>query len=170
MSSNSDAIRANIKQLMDQYGVNYAPTPDFSKVDPNAMQKIIGMNALKEKQDQLDLQLKLANQLQSKEQRGANAEGTSVPTGSLYIPPNPMNTALDMYSHLQGIMDSFSGKKDQAALNAKLQDALDSWQSFLQGDPQGQGLANYKFGGPDAASTLGGPASIASNEGDENQW
>jgi hypothetical protein len=127
------------------------------------------MNLSKDEQEQLDLQLKLANQLQQADTRGDAHSGTQVPTGSVYIPPNPLATATQMHSHLQGILDAASGKEQQSALNKKMQDALDSWQSVLQGTDQN--LANYDFS-PDksgAASTLGSPNREPIDE-DTSEW
>jgi hypothetical protein len=133
VSSNADQVRQNIQQLMQQYGVNYAPSPNFASVDPTVMKQIIGMNATKSEQDQLELQLKLAAAMQDSNQKGSTYEGASVPKDSVYIPPNPLAAGMQMYSHLRGIMDSASAKDQQTALNKKLSDALDSWSSVLQG-------------------------------------
>jgi hypothetical protein len=168
MSADSDQmsqrIQQTIQQLMQQYGVNYAgQMPNFSKVPAPDMSKVIGMNLTKDQQDQLDLQLKLANQLQQGEQRGTTFNGTTVPQGATLIPANPLAVGVQMYTHLKGIMDSASLKDQQTSLFKKQSDALDAWQNILQGTDQQ--LANYNFSPQDNAS----PASTSDDE-DTSQW
>jgi hypothetical protein len=128
------AWATNIQKLMQQYAANRQnQTTDYSQVSAPDMSKIIGMNLTKEQQKQLDLQLELANKLQTEGQKGATYEGTSVPQGSTYIPPNPLAVGMQMYSHLKGIMDSASLKDQQTALYDKMQNGFDAWQNVFQG-------------------------------------
>jgi hypothetical protein len=165
-------MQDTIDAIMRQYGAPYASNmPDFSKVDPAVLKQIIRMNATKEQQDQLDLQMRLANQMQiSNEGAKDTNHGEAMQTGSLYIPPNPMDTATRMYTHLQGIMDANSGKKNQGVLNKKMQDALDSWSDFLHG---GNPQPNPQLDSANtAASTLSPVPSSYDDEdtGDSSQW
>lgn len=58
-------------------------------------------STIEDKQKQLMLQLQLSNMLRNK---GTPDHGTMA--GQVYIPPNPINQALDLYDHVQGIRNS----------------------------------------------------------------
>lgn len=94
-------------------------TDDF---DPDSVQSIAGLSTTKDKQSQLQQQLILANALR---------RGSSTPKGQMagdvYIPPNPLETAMSLYDHFQGIKEGRQGAKDQAALNQQHQDAVDKY-------------------------------------------
>lgn len=79
-------------------------------VDPSLVNSIADNATNSDKQDALALQLKLAGQLRNKQPD----HGTMA--GALYIPPNPINQALDNIDHFQGISDSMHGADKQNEL------------------------------------------------------
>lgn len=79
-----------------------------------------------DRQDALALQLKLANALRQK----SFAKGNMA--GGVYIPPNPLETALDIYDRFQGTKEGSEGTNKMEGLlnssqNAKLKLLLSKW-------------------------------------------
>lgn len=66
---------------------------------------------IEDKQKQLALQLQLSNLLRNKQPD----HGTMA--GQVYIPPNPVNQALDMYDHVQGIRQAQKSTDALTGLN-----------------------------------------------------
>lgn len=84
----------------------YLDPSDLSDEDIAA---VLGLNTNASKQSKLELQAKLAAALRDKgSEKGQMA-------GAVYIPPSPLNTAMDTYDHLSGIMqgNAFQGQSDE---------------------------------------------------------
>lgn len=73
--------------------------------------------AKKQKQNQLNARLQQASALEDMNARNPD-RGTSVPTGSVYIPPNPLNTGMNIADHLSAIMDRYKGIGQQSDINS----------------------------------------------------
>ena len=129
----------------------YLNSTDF---DPSLLALVGGNATNSDKQNALAMQLQLAGALRNK----GNDHGTMA--GAMYIPPNPLQTALDNIDHIQGIRDSQGGKAKSDALIGQRGNALNAFiQSYFgkkdpsqqdpsQQDPSQQGTTTY-FGGPD---------------------
>ena len=87
---------------------------DVDSVGDDDIASVLGLSTNASQQSKLELQMKLANALRLKE----GEKGQSVPSGSVFIPPNPFNTAADTFDHLQGIVNGMQGKDQGAALDA----------------------------------------------------
>lgn len=90
-------------------------------LDPSLISSTANLATNQDKQDALALQLKLAGQL-----RGRQADHGTM-AGAMYIPPNPINSALDLIDRFQGLSDSMHGKKDSDALIAQRQGGLEKF-------------------------------------------
>lgn len=75
---------------------------------------ILGLGQNATKQDRLALQMKLANALRT----GSVSQGTSVPQGSQFL-PNTLQTAMNQFDHIQGIVAQAQGKKQGDTLDAE---------------------------------------------------
>lgn len=75
-------------------------------------------STLEDKQRQLALQLQLSNQL-----RQGKAADHGTMAGTIYIPPNPVNQALEMYNQVQGIQNSKKQTDSLAGINQQKVDA-----------------------------------------------
>lgn len=73
---------------------------------------ILGLGQNSTQQDRLALQMKLANALR----QGQASQGTSVPQGSQFL-PNTLQTAMQQFDHIQGIVAQAQGKKQGDALD-----------------------------------------------------
>lgn len=129
--------------------MSYLTTDDVDSIGDGDISQILGLNTTASKQDRLALQMKLANALRQKgTEKGQMA-------GAVYIPPNPIDTAMDTYDHLssilgQGRMDKQGNDLDdqrQAAINryarlffGKGKNAADP--ALLQ-DPNDQSLSGF---------------------------
>lgn len=90
-------------------------------LDPSLISSTANLATNQDRQDALALQLKLAGQLRNRQAD----HGTMA--GAMYIPPNPINSALDLIDRFQGLSDSAHGKKDSEALIAQRQGGLEKF-------------------------------------------
>lgn len=96
----------------------FLSTGDVDSLGDDDISQILGLNSTNSQQDKLALQMKLAGALRNKGlDKGQMA-------GAVYIPPNPLGTAMDVYDHLNGIMQGNSLPGQSDALDAKRQAAL----------------------------------------------
>lgn len=95
---------------------SFLGTEDFS---PDDLASISKLSTNEDKQQQLALQLKLAAALRNKQ----GDHGTMA--GQVYIPPNPVHGAMDIFDRIQGMTQAAKGAKEQTGLNAERQAGLD---------------------------------------------
>lgn len=115
----------------------YLSPSDIDSVGDDDISQILWLSTNQSQQEKLALQQKLAGALRNK----STDRGQSVPTGSVFIPPNPFNTALDTFDHLQGIVDSAQGKQEGVALDSARQKALERFAKMWFNRNKGGGVA-----------------------------
>jgi hypothetical protein len=94
---------------------------DPSDLSDDDIASVLGLNTNASKQSKLELQAKLAAALRDKQgEKGQMA-------GAVYIPPSPVNTALDTYDHLSGILQGNSLPAQSDALDAQRQAKLEKF-------------------------------------------
>lgn len=102
--------------------------------DDDDLTSILGLSQNASKQSKLELQARLAAALRDHNP----AQGQSVPGGSVFIPPNPLTTAMQTFDHLQGIVSSMQGKKQGDKLDEERQKGLERF-ARLWFNKNGQG-------------------------------
>lgn len=112
---------------------------------PEDLQAASELSVNADKQDQLALQLKLAAALRNK----GFAKGQMA--GAVYIPPNPLETATDVYDRLQGIKDTSQGTAQMSGLLGNKQSNL------LKLLKDKFGLTDNDLQGVGSSSNLGQP-------------
>ena len=108
---------------------------------------ILGLGQNDSQQQRLALQMKLANALR----QGSVSQGASVPSGSVFL-PNTLQTAMNQFDHIQGIVAQAQGKKDGAQLDKDRQKGLEHF-ARMWFNKNGQGMA----ADPNDPNTLTGP-------------
>jgi len=99
----------------------YLSTTDVDSIGDDDISQILGLSQNASQQDKLALQQRLANALRNKDSN----HGQSVPQGSVFLPPNPLTSAMDIFDHLQGITQGQQGIEQGKQLDAQRQSALD---------------------------------------------
>jgi hypothetical protein len=99
----------------------YVTPAQIDSVGDDDISQILGLSTNASQQNKLELQQRLANALRLKE----GAKGQSVPMGSVFLPPNPLETAMNTFDHLQGIVSGMQGKKQGDQLDADRQKGLE---------------------------------------------
>lgn len=81
-------------------------------VSPDDINSVASIRAGSRKESQLDRQLRIAAAMrQAQAPQGQMA-------GGVYIPPNPLDTAMNLYGKFEGIRDSKNGNQTENDLNA----------------------------------------------------
>lgn len=98
--------------------MSYLDTSTVDDLGDGDIAQILGLSTNSSKQDRLALQAKLANALRQKgDEKGQMA-------GAVYIPPNPVSTAMDTYDHLSSILGQGKNEKQSEDLDSQRQAAL----------------------------------------------
>lgn len=108
--------------------MSYLSPSDVDNIGDEDISQILGLNKNASQQDKLTLQMKLANILRNKD----HGHGQSVPQGSVFLPPNPLTSAMDIFDHLQGITQGNEGIEQGKQLDAQRQSALERFYKLLQ--------------------------------------
>lgn len=111
----------------------YLSPDDADNIGDDDISQILGLNQNASQQSKLALQQKLAAALREK---GAD-HGQSVPQGSVFLPPNPLTNAMDIFDHLQGITQSKEGIEAGKNLDTQRQAALEKFYKLLQKKTKG---------------------------------
>jgi hypothetical protein len=113
------------------------------------LSSILGLSQNASQQSKLELQQKLANALRQKGQ----AQGQSVPMGSVFIPPSPLTTAMDTFDRLPSTVSSIQGKKQGDQLDADRQKGLEKFYKLWVK----KGGSSSVVADPNDPSSLDGP-------------
>lgn len=133
MSTNPDAmqqqlsmqqIMQNVQQLVAQkvaqsQKANSIQDIDWSKVSADDLKSFFTSATNQVKQNQLNSQLIMANQLQDAAARSP-AQGQSVAPGSTYIPPNPLSAGIGIANQLNAMKTKYNAQGQQADIDSNL--------------------------------------------------
>lgn len=106
----------------------YLSPDDVDSIGDDDISAILGLNQNASQQDKLTLQQKLASALRNK----SPDRGQSVPQGSVFLPPNPLTSAMDIFDHLQGIAQGTQAVQQGKDLDTQRQAALEKFYKLLQ--------------------------------------
>jgi len=123
-------------------------TPDQANASSGEdITDILGLGQNASQQDKLALQQKLAVALRNQQP----AQGQAIPSGSVFIPPSPLTTAMQTFDHLQGIVASAQGKKDSDQLDKDRSKGLAHFAKMWFNKQNGQPGATDPNQGPPTA-------------------
>lgn len=116
-------IRQTVQQLMTEYGATYKKNADlqnidWSKLSADDLRAVLNSAVDNSRQSQLNTQMLSANQLQDAAAR-APSQGQSVQTGSVYIPPNPLSTGINLANQLQAMRSKSSAQSGLDSIDAR---------------------------------------------------
>lgn len=106
------------QRLAQSQRVSNVQDIDWSKASSDDLEKSFQAALNQQKQTQLNSRLIMANQLQGSADRSPD-RGQSVPTGSVYLPPNPLSTALGIASRLHAMSDQSNAESGLADIDTQ---------------------------------------------------
>lgn len=106
------------QRLQQSQKVNSVQDIDWSKASRDDLEKSFQAALNQQRQSQLSSQLMMANQLQSSAAHNPD-RGQSVPTGSVYLPPNPLNAGLGLASQVNAMRSQANAGDQLAGIDAQ---------------------------------------------------
>lgn len=117
-------IMQNVQQLVAQkvalsQKANNIQDIDWTKVSADDLKSFFTSATNQVRQNQLNSQLIMANQLQDANARNPS-QGQSVPSGSQYLPPNPLSTGIGIANQLNAMRSQRNAQGQQADIDSNL--------------------------------------------------